>query len=136
MANGARATGTEQDRIEQHDERRVVGGEVARQQHEEGVGEHAAEGVGERRMQAADAGMHDDEYADEADEDGDEAPPADPLAEEWSGEQGHDERGEEGHRDGLIEAQVAQRQEVAGGGRHHEEGAQQLELELAGAQQR
>ena len=86
-------------------------------------------------MQAADARMHDDEHADEAGEDRHHAPPADPFAEERSGEQRDDERRHEHDRDGLVETQVAQGEEVAGRRRHHEKRAQQFELELARAQE-
>jgi hypothetical protein len=71
--------------------------------------------------------------AGEADDDGDRAAPADPLAEEGTREQRHRERRQEADGGGLIEAQVAQRQEVERRRPQQQERAEDLHLEPARA---
>ena len=86
-------------------------------------------------MHADEAGAHDDQHADEADEDRDQPPPADPLAEQRPREQRHHERRQEDDGDRLVEAQVLEGQEVERGRRDHEQRAHELQLEAVRGEQ-
>ena len=101
-----------QQRIEQRHFRLVEWRQMARDEAEHRVAEHAGEGEQERGVGLRDARPDRHHDACEADDDGDAAPPADPLAEERAGEQGHGKGRQEADRGGLVEAQVAQGQEV------------------------
>ena len=125
----------DEHRVEQGHERRVVARELARHQHEDGVGEHRAEGEADGGVHLGKARPHDDEDAEEADQDRHEAAPADPLAEHRPGEQRDDERREKDHGDRLVEAQILQREEVEGGRRDHQHGTHELLGQARGREQ-
>lgn len=124
-----------QQRIEQRDERRIEGREFARQQHEQRIRQHGQQRHAEGPVNLREARAHDDQDTGEADQNGEHPFPADPLAEKRPGKRRYDERREERDGDGLVEAQISDRDEVAGGARNHQKGSRDLQSEFLGFEQ-
>ncbi len=107
--------------------RRIEPGEIARGE----VVERVAEGGDQREqhgpMHRADARMHHQQHADEAGGDGEHAMPTDPFIEQGPGQCRDQQRRQEEDGDGLVELEIAQRQEIESRGHHHQHGAQDLQ---------